>query len=727
MRRYIPVFFVTLLCVGYAASDEVARAACNPTALERVQYGTQSPGVQVLQSCLIEGGYSIPAGATGYYGAQTRSAVQAFYAHALNLPTWDGLSVGPQGRAKLADLQGGSPDVSALSGYKRAGSASELTPYLAERDKSTSYSVTGVVPPMAPVTERDSTATGAANTTPARVSTTNVQVAGIDEPDIVKTDGSKIYISKQQGWGGIVRPMLDTPVTGVAVDAAMPIWQDPSKTRIIDAYPLSNLALVSDTIEEKGEMLLVKDTHTLIILSYPSIVTYDVSNPKTPVKKWSFALENNTSLVAARLTNNTLYLVTQTWLDRGTPCPYIPLTQGSTRISIPCTDIWIPRTIEPVDTTYTMLAVNPSTGIASHTLAFATESGNTTFSLFADNAYLATKSYRAPYAVMIDATLMAYKPYVSVSAYTNMTTIASYNISLAGKLSEITQVAEGELAHKEANERLRIQTEVQHTITTYLDAHKRDIDRTRVIRIALQTLSIAATGEIPGTLLNQFSLDEYNGALRAAVTVGNSWWGGGETTNDVYVLDMNLAERGSIKDLGLGERVYSARFMGDMAYLVTFKQVDPFYVLDLSVPTAPKLRGELKIPGYSAYLEPLENDRVLGVGREGNGVKLSVFDVSDPIQPQEISKYRIADSWTEVENNHHAFLRDPAHDIFFIPGSNGGYVFSYHDGTLSLKATIAGWSVHRAVYIDDYLYAIGDENITVLDENTWKEVKKLPL
>jgi uncharacterized secreted protein with C-terminal beta-propeller domain len=248
--------------------------------------------------------------------------------------------------------------------------------------------------------------------------------------------------------------------------------------------------------------------------------------------------------------------------------------------------------------------------------------------------------------------------------------------------------------------------------------------RTRIARIPLNTKTVAATGEVPGYLINQFALDEYEGNVRVAVTVDDGW-GGAESVNDVYILNQDLSTIGNIQDLGLSERIYAVRFMGDEGYLVTFRQIDPFYVLDLSIPTHPKVTGELKIPGYSAYLEALEDDLVLGVGRDGANVKVSMFDVSDPAHPTERATYTLKEGWTEVENNHHAFLRDPKHEIFFIPGGNGGYIFSYAEGELTLKKTLAGYGVKRAVYMDDYLYVVSENGVRVLDETTWEEIATL--
>ena len=123
--------------------------------------------------------------------------------------------------------------------------------------------------------------------------------------------------------------------------------------------------------------------------------------------------------------------------------------------------------------------------------------------------------------------------------------------------------------------------------------------------------------------------------------------------------------------MGLTERVYSARFIQDKGYVVTFRQTDPFYVLDLSDPASPKLAGELKIPGYSSYLHPITKDKIIGIGKEGQNVKVSLFDASDPANPQEVSKYTLSEYWSDILNTHHAFLMDEKHGVFFLPGLFG--------------------------------------------------------
>jgi uncharacterized secreted protein with C-terminal beta-propeller domain len=178
--------------------------------------------------------------------------------------------------------------------------------------------------------------------------------------------------------------------------------------------------------------------------------------------------------------------------------------------------------------------------------------------------------------------------------------------------------------------------------------------------------------------------------------------------------------------MGVNERIYSTRFLGDKGYVVTFRRIDPFHVLDLSDPANPSLEGELKLPGFSSYLHTLGNDTVLGVGEEDGEVKAVLFDVADPTNPTVKDSYILDESWSAIRNTHHAFLHDERHDVFFLPASQGGYVFSYDDG-LSLEKAVSMKDVERAVYINDYLYVLGLEEITVLDEETWDRVASLSL
>jgi uncharacterized secreted protein with C-terminal beta-propeller domain len=185
-----------------------------------------------------------------------------------------------------------------------------------------------------------------------------------------------------------------------------------------------------------------------------------------------------------------------------------------------------------------------------------------------------------------------------------------------------------------------------------------------------------ASGSIDGHLLNQFSMDEFDGDLRVAVTEGAPWSFEEDSESKIVVLTERgglLVEIGSVGDMGKGERIYSVRFLGETAYVVTFRQIDPLYVVDLRNPESPVVSGELKIPGYSSYLHPLGNGMLLGVGQEADsqgrttGAKVTLFDVSDPSDPRELSSWTIADAYSDVEWEHLAFLYWAPADIVVLP------------------------------------------------------------
>ena len=210
----------------------------------------------------------------------------------------------------------------------------------------------------------------------------------------------------------------------------------------------------------------------------------------------------------------------------------------------------------------------------------------------------------------------------------------------------------------------------------------RDIDnryRTSIHKFSLTPGGPAvyeASGSVKGHLLNQFSLHEFDGHLFVAVTNGSPWGANRQSESLIFALtqqDEVLAVVGSVGDMGRGERIYAARYIGDRAYVVTFRQVDPLYVVDLSDPTAPAVLGELKIPGYSAYLHPVGDGLLVGIGREADedgriqGFKASLFDVSDPAKPTEIDTWTLANAQSGVEWDHRAFLWWAPEQLMIVP------------------------------------------------------------
>jgi uncharacterized secreted protein with C-terminal beta-propeller domain len=257
-------------------------------------------------------------------------------------------------------------------------------------------------------------------------------------------------------------------------------------------------------------------------------------------------------------------------------------------------------------------------------------------------------------------------------------------------------------------------------------------------------------------------MDEYNNHFRIATT-----WQNITQVNNVYVLNMNMSLVGKLENLAENERIYSVRFMGDKSYMVTFRQIDPFFVLDMSNPTDPKVAGELKIPGYSSYLHPYDENHIIGLGKEDNYVKLSLFDVSNVNDPKEVTKYLVQGDWTDSQALYDpkAFLFDNEKQLLVIPVSitnygpmeikenetfiqqsgfwQGAYVFNSSVDEFTLRGTITHienttdinnyyWiepnsTVNRALYINDYIYTISNLMIRISNLETLTLVEDVKL
>ena len=261
---------------------------------------------------------------------------------------------------------------------------------------------------------------------------------------------------------------------------------------------------------------------------------------------------------------------------------------------------------------------------------------------------------------------------------------------------------------------------------------------TNIYKFDLQQVEapLVAMGAVPGMTLNQFSLDETDaGLLRVATTNGF----GEASANGVYVLEAaagNLQTIGSVTGLAPGERIFSVRFAGSVGYVSTFRQVDPLFVIDLSTPTAPTVVGELKVPGFSTYLHPLDATRLLGVGRDADpdtgevrGLQLSIFDVADPAKPRRTATYTFAgsgwESWSEALWDHHALGWFAAQSILTLPvqqmdGSAWGaglVVFQVDidggSGFTNLGQIVHGTLVRRSLRIGELLYSVSDGEVKV--------------
>jgi uncharacterized secreted protein with C-terminal beta-propeller domain len=307
-------------------------------------------------------------------------------------------------------------------------------------------------------------------------------------------------------------------------------------------------------------------------------------------------------------------------------------------------------------------------------------------------------------------------------------------------------------------------------------------ESTLVYRVHMQDgeIECEASGGVPGRVLNQFSMDEYGEYFRIATTIGQMWSSGTPSRNNLYVLNMSLSIVGKLENLAPTEEIYSTRFMGDRCYLVTFRKIDPLFVIDLETPDEPRVLGELKITGYSGYLHPYDENHIIGVGKETvgaeqgdfswyQGVKISLFDVSDVENPREIDKYEIGDRGTDspVLTDHKAFLFDRSKNLLVTPvlvaeideekypnGAvppnaygeyvwQGAYVFNvslaegfmFRGGITHLENNAdkgsfyyySPYYVKRALYIGNVLYTISDKKIKMNSLETLQEINEVEL
>lgn len=509
-------------------------------------------------------------------------------------------------------------------------------------------------------------------------STTNVQVEGVDEADIVKADGEYIYL-----------------VSG-------------RKIVIVRAYPPEGAELLS-TISVNGTpiaMYVWEDK--LIVFSTSRAPLFKEISYLRPSIAWIFDISDRSDpRLMASIASDGFYF-------------------DSRR----------------VENYVYLIAVKPLVNL--------------------EEKYVLPRMYVQLREVKIDPSLIYHPPVIyKPCMYTVVVAIDLNNPTLEPSYKAILSGPASSIYASRRNLYIAIPSWVNGTVMT------------GVHRIELRGLEIeyAATGLVPGMPLNQFSMDEHEGYFRIATTTGRVARTASESTarNHIYVLDGSMEVVGRLEDLAPGERIYSARFMGDRCYLVTFRKVDPFFVVDLSDPTSPRVLGKLKIPGYSNYLHPYDENHVIGIGKdtvpaeEGDfswyqGVKISFFDVSDVTRPKEVAKIVIGDRGTEtpVLWDHRALLFDKRRNLLVIPillaivdeskypggappDVRGDYVWQgayvleislergivvrgrithIENGEDLDKSGLYFWSpysVKRAIYIGDVLYTISDKKIAMND------------
>lgn len=518
----------------------------------------------------------------------------------------------------------------------------------------------------------------------ADYSTTNTQVQGVDEGDIVKTDGKYIYtVIKNE----------------VIITEAFPIDNFKEIARIKFSSLPSGLYLNGDKLIVYGqdfEIRTLEDYKNILPRrnnSYTFFKIYNLADKSNPVLERSFDFEGNLS--NSRMIGDYVYFVTSsygTFYDEKFPIPML-IEDGE----VLSTDKTMANSYHPdvyyFDNPYhtynftTISALNlkdNSQKINSEIYLLDGQQNNMFVS--ENNIYITFNKYVSEDELMMDIFLEMMIPRLDQRSQEQIAKIQlteNYILSSEEKKMKIMMILEGFIKKLSEEEEVILEEELKIRIKQKYQDISKELEKTIIHKIEINNgeLEYQTSGEVTGVLLNQFSMDEQGGYFRIATTRNRSWSKFGdektkESYSNLYVLNEKMQVVGKVEGLAKGEKIYAVRFMQNRAYLVTFKQVDPLFVIDLANPENPKVMGELKVPGYSSYLHSYDENILIGLGRETNefgsvtgGVKLSLFDVSDITNPQEIDKYVLGNSRSNsiAINEHKAFLFSKDKNLLVIP------------------------------------------------------------
>ncbi len=542
-------------------------------------------------------------------------------------------------------------EVDASGEFKQADSEEELYKTLQELEKQTgSYARGGdvmLLEESAEITTMDAGATDtAANqkvTGEADYSQTNVREAGVDEGDVVKTDGSYLYILKSSGSVRIV------DIRGTKMKEIAEIQPEKLNESIEDLYLDGDRLMLVTTGYESSMEEAESDMYTVNRYQYTALTVYDITEREHPEMTGRITQEGDYR--QSRKNGDYVYLLTQyspSLGDSFEDSSVMPLVNEQ---KLAISDVYLPdQTSQPDYLVASGINIqDPENVISSKAIV----SGAADFYMSSDNLFICNNNWND------------------------------------GKSS------------------------------------------TEILRFACEDGEITAGAmcELPGFLNDTFSLDEYQGYLRVLLTEDSN----GES-NSLYILDADMQVTGAIRDLADGETIRSARFMGTIAYFVTFRQTDPLFCADLSDPDNPQILSELKLTGFSSYLHPYGDHLLLGVGYEAEeetgsqtGVKLSMFDISEPSQVEELDKYVIKGaSYLPSDYDYKAILADGEKNLIGFVCDGEYLVFSYDEekGFQNLLTyTMSDWEYWdgdascRGVYAGDEFYIVDQDEVLCFDMN----------
>jgi inhibitor of cysteine peptidase len=594
-------------------------------------------------------------------------------------------------------------------------------------------------------------------------SKTNIQVPGVDEPDIVKTDGTYLYLVSNN----TVIIIKATPVAIASIETTITVAENltiqnifVNGTRlVIFAQSYENYPVLYDY----GMDVVKKESDSSLLPWYSSpdtyIQIYDLTTISAPEQVKEVIVGGYFS--NARLIGDYIYVITtqytyntQTLEDTVSIVPRI--TENAQPLDIPLSDIYYIDSPEKSSTLTNIVSVNIHDDEEQiHAKIFLLGTSQTVY-VSMDNIYITSSTWW-------------YYDYNQLQTLINETLMPILPESVRSQL-EIIKTLDLQDYQKQEVTFWVLQNYAQNSMPeTQKEQITRDLirktEQTILHRIHIMDgeITYIGQGSVSGYINNQFCLDEYNEYLRVSTTLQGSsisyLFGSIAPETNLYVLDMDLQIVGSIEDItpDSGESIYATRFVGPICYIVTYKQTDPFMVINLSNPTTPVVLGTLEIPGYSTYLHPYDDTHVIGIGRNDSSVKISLYDISSISNPVEVSRYIIENKdkdnywWTDSTAlyDHKALLFDKEKNLLVIPAGNysvqSAYVFNISlENGLNLKGVITHdyqsaqqdptyyWgtsknSIQRTLFIGDILYTISENMVQMNDLGSLAELNSVPL
>lgn len=585
-------------------------------------------------------------------------------------------------------------------------------------------------------------------------SQTNNQVEHVDEADLIKTDGEYIYTISHD------RLFIIKAYPGEEAEVISTIKFD-------EGYSPKEIFVNDAKISVFGDFSNYDYYNRMDIsprfgMSFFNI--YDIEDKEDPALIKEYKFEGR--FFKARMTGGYIYFVTDSMPEYRVDYPTPIIIREDVKVSVPISDIYY----------YNVPYDNPMyVNIHAINILDVGEDVNSK-SIIVDasqDMYMSNENIYFSYTDHISEWEIQQR--VSMRLFEKMIEISTDDLNIIDK---IKKTDDDILSQREKENKIltiysryieslsqdkieQMQDEVESILKEEMERYEH-LEYTVLNKVNVKNGKITpvANGKVPGHINNQFSMDERDGVLRIATTLNARWdrWADqrAESTNNIYTLDSNLELLDSYEDIAEGESIYSTRFMDDRLYMVTFRQVDPFFVFDLSDPKNIEELGKLKIPGFSRYLHPYDEDIIIGLGQDATetgrqkGLKISLFDVSDVQNPEEIAKYTADSRYSSssAEYEHRAFLFSKEKNLLVIPAYakdykdrsesyNGAFVFHITEDEIKLRGLIdhsmaAGdnyWGsvVERSLYIEDELYTKSESLLRINSLEDLQKIKNIEL